>query len=211
MARHGKEELEAALAEHGLCLNGGFAPEPRDGLDATTLALVSPASDFWGIFSASPELGDGAPDPLDRWSARILTAIAADFGATAHFPFGPAAGPFLAWARRSGAAWPSPVPLLVSGRMGLDTSYRGALALPFAMTFPPSVGPCGACAEPCLTACPAEALVATGYDVAACQTYLRARPDSACREAGCLVRRACPASIGQPPAQARFHMAAFLS
>ncbi|MEL6549654.1 MAG: ferredoxin [Pseudomonadota bacterium] len=211
MTRHDKDQLDAALARHGLRVTGGFRPTPDDRIDAASLALVSPGAAFWGHFSRSPEYRDGARDPLDRWSARVLGALADVFGAVAHFPFGPTPGPFLAWARRSGAAWPSPVALHVTESMGLDTSYRGALALPFDIAFRTGTSPCEGCTRPCLTACPAGALGGGGYDVARCQDYLRATPDRACRQSGCLVRRACPASLGQPPAQARFHMAAFLS
>ena len=83
-------------------------------------------------FRASPEYRDGAPDPLDRWSERVIGG--AGRGASARealFPFGgPPWQPFTAWARRSGEAWESPVGLLVHARAGLFVSYRGALALP---------------------------------------------------------------------------------
>ena len=73
--------------------------------------------------------------------------------------------------------------------------------------------PCIQCAgQPCLTACPVDALVDGGYDVPACAAYLRTPEGADCKSRGCLARRACP--VGRAgrygPAQAAWHMAAFL-
>jgi hypothetical protein len=52
-----------------------------------------------------------------------------------------------------------------------------------------------------------------GYDVDRCAAHLRTAEGAECRERGCLARRACP--VGREhaygPAQAQFHMTAFLS
>ena len=200
----GLAELDARAARDGLAVLGAFHPEPGDGAPAGTgtLVLLGPAPGrFWPIFAASPERRDGAPHPLDRWSARVIGAMAAEIGAGAAFPFGgPPYAPFLAWARRSGAAWTSPVGLLVHARLGLFVSYRGALCLPDRLPLPPAPArPCDACAGPCRDACPAGALGAGGYDVPACRAWLDTPAGTACFEAGCAVRRACPIGAARSP------------
>lgn len=195
----------------------------KDGLDimgalhegGTTLVLLGPGPGFWPIFRRSPELSDAAPDPVDRWSRRILTAQAGALGATALFPFGLPHNPFLAWALASGRAWSSPVGMLVHDTAGLMISYRGALRFDtrIALPAPPAASPCDACTgRPCLTACPVGALGGeTGYDVAACHGWLDTTGGQDCMSAGCLVRRACPVSqrFGRDPDQSALHMKAF--
>ena len=127
------------------------------------------------------------------------------------FPFGGTPwAPFTAWARRSGEAWESPVGLLVHARLGLFVSYRGALAFRERLDLPPARSrPCDACAAPCLSACPVEALAGRGYDVAACHGFLDTRPGGDCLDRGCAVRRACPVGADlRPEAQSAFHMRA---
>ena len=78
------------------------------------------------------------PDPVDRWSRRVIGRLACDLGAKALFPFGgPPYHPFYQWALRTGRAWESPVRLLVHDTQGLMVSFRGALALREAMAVPP--------------------------------------------------------------------------
>jgi len=199
----------------GLAPLGAFHPDPADGAPpgTATLMLLGPAGPgFWDVFRASPELGDGEADPLDRWSARVIAGLAGSLGASAVFPFGgPPWAPFTAWARRSGEAWESPVGLLVHARLGLFVSYRGALAFRERLDLP-SAGsrPCDACSAPCMTACPVGALAGRGYDVAACHGFLDTRPGRDCLGRGCAVRRACPVGAGlRPEAQSAFHMADF--
>jgi hypothetical protein len=199
----------------GLAPLGAFHPGPGDGAPdgCRTLVLLGPdGPDFWPLFAASPECRDGAPDPLDRWSERVVGALAAAVGARALFPFGgPPWQPFTAWARRSGEAWESPIGLLVHARVGLLLSYRGALALPVRLALPPPVPrPCDACPAPCLAACPVGALAGGPYDLGACHAYLDTIPGRDCLDRGCAVRRACPVGRGlRPEAQSAFHMAAF--
>ncbi|PRX33845.1 hypothetical protein SAMN05216257_104233 [Meinhardsimonia xiamenensis] len=213
--------IEAAAAAHGLAVLGGFHPTAGDALPATaaTLLLVGPgpAGAMWKRFTDSPESRDGLPDPLDRWSKRVIGAIARSFGARAIFPSdGPPYPPFLAWARRSGRAWPSPTGMLVHDRAGLMVSYRGALIFSRRIALPEtaSTRPCDSCAtRPCLCACPVGAIGPDGYDVRACRTWLRGEEGQSCMRRGCAVRCACPLSRDhlQKEAQASFHMKAFLT
>jgi len=68
-------------------------------------------------------------------------------------------------------------------------------------------------AKPCLSACPVDAFSGTSYDVAACAAHIGSTAGEDCMAGGCLARRACP--VGQAfaygPAQAQFHMRAFLA
>ena len=192
----------------------GAAPlAPDDGpFEGQSALLISPMEpEFWHIFSASAEYSDGAANPMDRWSKRILGAVAADTKTTAIFPSnGPPFSPFYTWALRSGAVWASPISFLVHKDTGLFTSFRGALLTDQKVGPETATKPCLTCDAPCLTACPVDAF-ATGYDVAACKTHLASDAGTDCMSAGCRARRACPVGAGKRlPAQAQFHMDAFL-
>ncbi|WP_137701630.1 ferredoxin [Marimonas lutisalis] len=180
-----------------------------------TIVLLGPDEPgFWAHFTAQPEYRDGAPDPLDRWSKRVICALASAWGGAAIFPSdGPPYPPFQDWALRSGQAWTSPVGMLVHARAGLMVSYRGAVRLPGRRDLPaPADTPCITCTgRPCLAACPASALTGSGYDVPACRAYLDTEAGQDCMARGCAVRRACPVSqsYGRLDAQSAFHMRAF--
>jgi epoxyqueuosine reductase QueG len=148
----------------------------------------------------------------------VIGALAAALGARALYPFGgPPHWPFQRWAMRAEAVHVSPLGLLIHPDYGLWHSYRGALAFAEPIAVPALVArasPCEACsARPCLGACPVGAFTMQGYDVAACAAHLRDERGRACMDGGCLARRACPigARYAHAPAQARFHMRAFLS
>lgn len=201
-------EVAEAAAGEGLALLGALHPA-----EGGTVALLGPDGlGFWTRFRASPEAGDGALDPMDRWSVRVIGGLAVRFGAEAAFPFGgPPWRPFTAWARESGAAWESPVGLLVHARLGLFVSYRGALVFAERRALPgPMTRPCDACARPCLGACPVGALGPDGYDVPRCHAFLDTAAGGDCLARGCAARRACPVGDGlRDPEQSGFHMAAF--
>lgn len=203
--------------------------EPGDGLadiapGAPARALVpvvNAGSDFWPHFTASPEFADGKPDPLNRWTRRVVSAIAASLGAGAVFPFdGPPFLPFQQWALRTGTVSPSPLGVLAHRTWGPWFAFRGALVFgdafePEPTAREPGGGPCEACAEkPCLDACPAGALGRThGYRPAVCRSFVAADGAASCGARGCLVRHACPVGrdFAYRPEQARFHMRAFVA
>ena len=210
--------LEHAVEPHRLAVFGAFHTVPSDALPGQvgTVILLGPAEPgFWPHVTAEPEWRDGQPDPLDRWSARIIGAIAKDFGGYAVFPSdGPPYRPFYQWAIRSGRAFVSPVSLLVHDVAGLFASYRGAIALPQRLSLPPvaASSPCENCAgKPCLTACPAKALTGSGYDVPGCHRFLDTSDGEKCLSFGCGVRRTCPLShaYGRLPEQSAYHMGQF--
>ncbi|MFW8635096.1 ferredoxin [Cribrihabitans pelagius] len=210
---------EAAAAAAGLIVLGALHPA-RHGLsypDRGTLLLLGSGPAFWPALTAAPEYRGGAPDPVDRWSRRIGQALAAELGATAHFPFGgPPFAPFVAWALASGRAFVSPVRMLVHDAAGMMLSYRAALHFEAEFDIPPpplADSPCQSCAaRPCLSACPAGALAADEpYDLAACHAHLSRAAGRECMDGGCLARRACPLSraSGRDPAQSAHHMRYF--
>lgn len=201
-----------AAAEH-LTVLGAFHPEPEHDLPVGTLVLLGPASGFWAHVTVAPEFVDGASDPIDRWSMRVVSRIAQVAGGDALFPFGEPVRPFVTWALASGHAWVSPVGLLVHCRAGLMVSYRGAILLGQRLKLPPPPSrPCETCAgRPCLIACPVGALSAKGYALADCHAYLDTPEGQECMTRGCRVRRACPISVGsgRDPAQSAYHMRHF--
>ena len=206
--------LATRLAAHQLEILGGFHAEGDASLPEGTrsLLLIGPKEPgFWPHLQAQPEW-DGRPDPIDRWSRRVIGQLACDIGAKALFPFGgPPYHPFYHWALRTGRVWDSPVRLLVQATQGLMVSFRGALALKETISLP-SVAekPCETCAKPCLSACPAGALGEAGYDVPACHAFLSGG-DRDCMKSGCIVRRACPvsATYARMPEQSAYHMGQF--
>lgn len=209
-------ELDAAAAKSGLMLLGGFHPDQTEHMPAwtKTLVLIGPRAGFWGQFAKSSEWQDGRPDPMDRWSERVLKEFATDVDGQALFPFGGQPfKPFFSWALKSGQAWQSPVNLLVHSEAGLMVSYRGALALRQDVSLPPAkASPCKTCAQPCLTACKPRALTRDSYDVPACKAYVASPEGSDNKSLGCSVRRACPVSqsYARMSEQSAYHMRVFL-
>lgn len=209
--------LQAGARARHLDIFGGFHPRPDAGAPegTGTLLMLGPFEPgFWNGFTSSPEYRDHRPDPLDRWSKRVIGGWAEQIGARALFPSdGPPYPPFVAWALETGRAWMSPVTLLVHDRAGLMLSFRGALAVPERIVLPATgPRPCDTCPnKPCLSACPANALTTAGYDLPACHEFLDTPAGGNCLFTGCAVRRACPVaqSYGRLDEQSAFHMKAF--
>ncbi len=202
-------DLSAALEPHGLFVMGR-APEGD-----SHLILIGAGPEMWPVFTSSGEYKDQAPDPLDRWSKRIIGALCATRGWQSLYPSdGPPYAPFIAWAKATGRFWNSPTGMLIHDRAGLMISIRGAIRVPQPLNAPAlRANPCDTCAgKPCLTACPVSALSdAHDYDVPRCKGFLDTGPGVDCMESGCKVRRACPISqaFGRDPAQSAFHMRSF--
>ncbi len=214
--------IAETIERAGLNVLGGFQPAAGEHaalhLPANTdtlLLLGWPAPGHWRTFAASPEYADGRPDPLDRWTQRVVDGLAAEAGATALYPFGgPPYHPFQAWAIRARIARPSPIGLLLHPVYGLWHSYRAALAFSAHVVLPPPVlgdHPCDTCADrPCLTACPVGAYSDAGFAVADCRHYVTAHPAD-CLTVGCHARDACPVgrSHRNGSEQITFHQRAF--
>jgi hypothetical protein len=224
MTQPGQDLLAAirtAIEAAGLAWRGAFHPEPGDGVPVAcgTLVLLGFVGHAqWPGFERSAEAADGAPDPLDRWSRRVVRALAAALGGSALFPFGgPPFLPFHLWARRAEPVFTSPLGLLIHPVHGLWHSYRGAIAFAERLDLPATRdpgSPCDSCAgRPCLSACPVGAFTGTLYRVGECVAHLRTAAGTDCLSGGCLARRACP--IGEESrygdAEAAFHMRSFLA
>ncbi|MCV2872004.1 ferredoxin [Defluviimonas sp. WL0050] len=218
MARTDLSSIDSMAAGHRLAVFGGFHPTQGDDCPESTgtILLLGPSEPgFWAHVTTMPEWQDGAPDPLDRWSKRVLADIAFIHGGEAIFPSdGPPYPPFYRWALRTERVWASPVQLLVHDRAGLMVSFRGALALPDRLDLPPppAASPCETCTErPCEAACPSGALTPEGYDVPSCHDFLDTPSGQDCLSSGCRVRRACPLSqaYGRLPEQSAYHMRLF--
>jgi epoxyqueuosine reductase len=211
------DDLQRAAKKRDLTILGGFHPTSQDDVPVVcgTLLLLGPGEPaFWPAFTASREWRDGAPDPMDRWSARVIGDWAESIGAQALFPFsGPPYLPFFSWAKRTGRIHASPIMLLVHDTAGLFVSFRGALALPQRIDLPPVPdNPCSSCRDqPCRTACPVKAFDGQSYDVAKCKDFLGTAPGQDCMAKGCAARRICPVSRNHPrvPAQSAYHMTKF--
>lgn len=218
--------IEGAAGPHGLTLRGAFHPTAEDevpplpdGRESGTLVLLgNQGGDLWAPFQAAPEARDGRPDPMNRWSERVIGALAAEVGGQAVFPFGgPPYFPFQRWALRAEAVAPSPLGMLIHPDYGLWHAYRGAIALAGRLDLPPRdirSSPCDSCAEkPCLSTCPVDAFTGEGYAVTACAAHIAQPAGADCLHNGCRARRACPVgrAYAYPSAQARFHMEAFVN
>jgi len=171
---------------------------------------------FFDRFSAdAPEARDGVPNPLDRFTRRVVAeAIHADlepFGVryAVYHPFGAEPViPFQRLGRAAGLGGPSPLGLQVHPTYGAWWAYRALVVVDRELPAgnPPGDG-CEGCPAPCIDACPARAPARAGFSVAACHVHrLMAEP---CR-LSCAARLAC---IRGPEHRYRdeelaFHMAA---
>ena len=95
--------------------------------------------------------GSSEPDPIDRYTRRAVTSLAARFDAEALFPFGgPPWHPFQRWAIRAEALERSPLGVLIHPEYGLWHAYRAALLFREAVEVPepaPAAGPCSRCLD----------------------------------------------------------------
>ena len=231
------DQLYRRAALNGLAVRGAFHPQPGEfgelpgtAEPGTVVLLGFTGSDQWSVFADSKEARDGQPHPLDRWSQRVIGALASELGAIAFYPSGSPSPPlpFQRLARRCEPVHPSPIGLLIHQTYGLWHAYRGGLCLRERIVLPPSPpaspraapppsplphSPCERCPDqPCLSACPVHAFAGGSFDVSACVGHVLSATGTDCRSNGCLARRACPVGpqFRYLPAQAHFHMDAFL-
>ena len=218
------ESIAYAIAPAGLIVRGGFHAEPADnvppipdGRAAETVILIGNAgSAMWDAFQGSnPDPSQN--DPLDSWLTPQIAAVAASAGAHPIFPNeGPPFVPIQDWARRAEPVHRSPIGLMIHPLFGLWHVYRAAFCFPEHLELSPRAdipSPCETCeTKPCLKVCPADAFGPTAFNAIACLTHVQGIDGGACRQGGCMARRACP--IGREylyprPSQA-FHTSAFM-
>ncbi len=225
--------LAAGLSSRGLEMRGWFAIEAGDippGVEAVKLGMAAllignHGRAMWDACSHDIEFRDGLPDPMDRWTRRIVGDALGDLPhpALALFPFGAELWPFQRFARRAMGIEPSPLGLLIHPQYGLWHALRAAIVFPdIELKGAPAhkvIHACDECREkPCLSTCPVNAFTTAGFAVAGCRSWLDGLPSSQsdsrkpdCMAEGCAARNACP--VGRQwrydEAQLRFHMAAF--
>jgi hypothetical protein len=151
---------------------------------------------FFDGFSRSAESADGARNPLDRYTARVVADAAsrALVGSGARhavaYPFGTTPViPFQRLGRAAGLGGPGPLALQIHPVFGPWWAYRAIVVLdqPVAPEPPPGDG-CSGCPAPCVAACPAGAVNRAGFDIVAC--HARRLTAAACAES-CASRIAC--------------------
>jgi hypothetical protein len=212
-----------------------ISPEYRDGrenpLDRWSRRV---GHDLAARFDGQALFPFGGPpyQPFLRWAARAETVHGSTLGMLIHPRYG------LWHAHRFALALPeslaSPSELTCMGgrhprRMkvtqhraavlpltpSISSPGRGRSGAPAARSFTlkDCDSPCVACtAQPCLSACPVGAFTGTEYKVDRCVSYLAGDAVAACNQQGCQSRLACPVGAAHryQPAQARFHMRAFV-
>ncbi|MES0883665.1 hypothetical protein [Roseibium sp. SCP14] len=217
--------LTEGLAAVGFLHLGTFEPKPQDevpdlanGQTTKTFLLIgSTGPSLWPSLTASPERCDGEPDPLDRYTRRVLGEVAVRNGFDVLFPFdGPPYHPFQRWALRCGGFSQSPLGVLAHTDYGPWTGFRAAFLSPVSMVevaVEKESSPCETCRDkPCLSICPVNAItLRNGYNVPYCRDHLRTDNSTRCWS-GCLARRACPFGMEhqQDAATARLHMKSFV-
>jgi hypothetical protein len=217
------EELTKRAQELGVAVRGAFHPDPEElwpQLSSTpigTIVLLGfTGGTQWPVFARSAEASDGQPNPLDRWSRRVIGALSREWGGRDFYPNDVPFPPFQQFAKRCEPVYASPIGLLIHAHWGLWHAYRGGLLFGERMNLSePQVSrsPCDSCqTRPCLNACPVGAFASGSFDFKACMSHVSSATGSDCRELGCRARRACPVAtpFSYPPQQARFHMNAFI-
>jgi hypothetical protein len=213
------EHIRAVLAPHGIFLRGvvhfgSDGPEMARDTARTVVLLGNIGGSIWPAFSKWWQDNEHVSNPLDAWSVEIIRPVASMIGGTAWFPSERPWQPFQQWAMLAEGLRASPLGILVHPEYGLWHGYRGAIGFEERIDFPlPATRPhpCDHCPDkPCLTSCPANAVMLEGFDVPACRTYLAGGGTQACMQGGCVARNACPVGTEYryTDAQLRFHMTA---
>ena len=201
-----------AIRRAGFTPLGWFPPRPEDRAPADARFVILIGNAGPGMFRRFAAERDPARETMDGWTRDVVSGLAQDLCAEAVYPFDmDPPWPFLTWARRAGAGHVSPLGLNIHPTYGLWLLFPVEFDLPVQAA---GRHPCETCeAKPCLSACPVAAFDGVSYDVAACATHIAAAAGEACMTRGCLARHACPVGQGYAyaPAQAQFHMRAFLA
>jgi hypothetical protein len=211
------ETIRAALSPHGIFVRGILnfdddGPEMVGGRARAIVLLGNVGGSIWEAFSEWRRRHPDIADPLDTWSIHVIRPVAGVLGGTAWFPSERPWRPFQQWAMRAEGLKPSPLGILVHPDYGLWHGYRGAIGFLDHLDHPDREirpHPCDHCRDkPCLTTCPAGAVMPDRFDLAACRSYLGSAGEGICMRTGCVARNTCPVGTGYryPLEQLRFHM-----
>jgi hypothetical protein len=151
---------------------------------------------FFERFAASPEAGDGGRNPLDRYTARVISAATSDALAgtgvrhAVGYPFGAdPVIPFQRLGRAAGLGGPGPLALQIHPVFGPWWAYRALIVVDRAVDPAPAPGDaCAGCPAPCVAACPGRAVSLGGFQIPACHAHRIAAAE--CRTS-CAARIAC--------------------
>jgi len=204
-------KARALLAPSGILPLGWFRTEEG----RASLLLGNIGGSLWPAFTESGYPDDGRPDPMNRWTEKIVSEITAELRCEPRYPFGDPVWPFQRYAKQATGMQPSPLGILIHQEHGLWVALRASLVFGEDIEIPPTPTvehPCESCEDkPCLSTCPVSAFSPDGYAVDRCRAHLASGEGSACLDGGCLARRACPvgAKFAYELAQQRFHMTAF--
>ncbi len=216
--------LRARLAEVGLDLIGVTSTATYDAIvpAAHRLARIAPGMRsaivignggraFWDAFQRAAPAG---LDPLDAFTRTVVRAATDPLpaGARVVYPFDHPGTPvsFVHLAECAGLGRRSLLGVLVHPEYGPWMALRAALLVPEALTPSPvpAFDPCPSCVErPCIAACPAGAVGATGWDVPRCMTHRLAVVDDCADQCHARVDCVYGRAHRYPPEAMAFHQA----
>lgn len=144
------------------------------------------------------EAGMETADPVDTFSTQLTQQFISDYlGNPPHlllYPSGDYLVPLTQLGEWAGWSHPSPIGQGISAEFGVWFAYRTAVLVNGNFPTTPRLqtnSPCQSCADkPCVTACPAGAVQADGFQMSPCINF-RLRTHSPCADR-CLARMACP-------------------
>lgn len=222
--------LSDVLQQYGLICFGGLeissdlcASDCEEMIGKKGLLIGNAGKDMWKIFSQSSEFCDHAPDPMNRWTKRVLDDIAKVLGVRVVYPFDQPYWPFQKFAQSAAGVQSSPLGILIHAKFGLWHAFRGLLIFDDTAEFESQIRaltvdakslihPCDGCVEkPCLNACPVGAFTGERLDVQSCFTHLDSGTTPECMQSGCQARCACPIAKEHQydGAQMKFHMKSY--
>ena len=223
-------EFCSRFNSYGLAVLGGLKLEPEhcpadDARLAGKYALLigNQGDAMWQKFSTCKEIADAKPDPMNRWTRRVLERITSEIECELRFPFDKPFWPFQRIAQRASGMAPSPLGILIDPEFGLWHALRGLVVFGDGHAFASeiaamsgrvgnSISPCTTCLEkPCLSACPVGAFDGKTLLVKDCFEHLDSADDPRCMKEGCRARDACPVGTQYRyrEEQVRFHMRSF--
>ena len=215
------------LNQHGLHSFGVFeftAELFRSQADAdlgqSGILIGNVGSKMWDRFVRSIEYGDGKPNPMNRWTAKIVGELANSTNGLPIYPFDEPYWPFQKFAQKAAKVQPSPLGILIHPEFGLWHAFRAVLVFDDPVEVLQSYvskhyieevqnHPCNDCLEkPCLSSCPVGAIDENGLNPSTCFAHLKTGSDPNCLATGCEARNACPVGSANRycQEQIQFHM-----